>query len=149
MNHFAAGALGMMLLASASPLRAGTGAPWDLSPADRALGESPGAEAARVLAEETNPARLVGLLAIRLYQVTLGRIFSPRCQFHPSCSRYAFRAVASRGLVNGTVMAGERLLRCHRFAVLYSYPSHLPEGLLSDPPGGKPSPLPPLTWLGF
>ena len=53
---------------------------------------------------------LIGL--IRLYQLTIARIFAPRCRFHPSCSEYAIQSLRARGLVRGGASAAWRVLRC-------------------------------------
>jgi putative membrane protein insertion efficiency factor len=57
------------------------------------------------------PGRAV-ILLIRLYQRTVGRLVSPRCRFHPSCSEYAVQAIELHGLVRGAPRAAWRLLRC-------------------------------------
>ncbi len=63
---------------------------------------------------------LLGL--IRLYQVLLSplKMLLPApplmgrcCRFHPSCSAYAYEAVARLGPVRGAVLAVRRLARCH------------------------------------
>lgn len=51
-------------------------------------------------------------LLVRLYQVTVGRLLSPRCRFHPSCSQYAYDALRRNGLLFGGIQATWRLLRC-------------------------------------
>ena len=101
------------------------------------------------IGEEVNPVRLAGLLAIRLYQVTLSPVLAARCQFHPSCSRYAFEAVSTRGFLNGVLMGSERVSRCHGMATLGGYPRRGPDGLLEDPPALNPSPLPFLSCFGL
>lgn len=101
------------------------------------------------LRDQVNPAKIVGMLAIRAYRVILRPLLRGRCQFHPSCSRYASDAIASFGLINGTIMGAERLSRCHGYAILGGYPVRSGDGLLNDPAGGKPPPLPFLSWLGL
>jgi putative membrane protein insertion efficiency factor len=65
------------------------------------------------------PARLVvGLLilAIRLYQVTLGPLlaaFGTVCNYEPSCSRYMIGALRKYGLFKGLSKGFARVLRCH------------------------------------
>ena len=98
--------------------------------------------------ETVNPAALSGLAAIGLYQLLISPALGNNCQFLPSCSRYALRAIAARGLVNGAIMGAERVSRCHPFAILYGYPAS-PEGFLTDPPEANPAPVPPLSWLGL
>ena len=43
--------------------------------------------------------------------------FSPsQCLYLPSCSEYAYVALARFGLVKGTLLAARRFARCHPFA---------------------------------
>lgn len=53
---------------------------------------------------------LLGL--IRFYQICLSPIAPSSCRFYPSCSAYAFDAVARWGAWEGTRLAVHRLLRC-------------------------------------
>jgi putative membrane protein insertion efficiency factor len=39
------------------------------------------------------------------------------CKFEPSCSNYAYEAIARHGAGRGTVLALKRLLRCRPFTV--------------------------------
>jgi putative membrane protein insertion efficiency factor len=65
------------------------------------------------------PARLaisLLILAIRLYQVTLGPLLAaggPVCRFEPSCSRYMIGALREYGLFKGLARGIARVLRCH------------------------------------
>jgi len=57
----------------------------------------------------------VGL--INLYQ----RVFSAQegsatCQYRPSCSHYGAMAIKKYGVIQGTFMTGDRLLRCNQWA---------------------------------
>jgi uncharacterized protein len=56
--------------------------------------------------------RLLLLGLIRFYQICLSPIIPSSCRFYPSCSAYAFEAVAKRGAWEGTRLAVRRLLRC-------------------------------------
>jgi len=38
------------------------------------------------------------------------------CKFHPSCSRYAYQAIALHGARRGAWLALKRLLRCRPFS---------------------------------
>jgi hypothetical protein len=54
--------------------------------------------------------------AIRLYQRLLSPVVNmrgPVCRFHPSCSHYAYEAIATRGAFVGSGLAAWRLLRCN------------------------------------
>jgi uncharacterized protein len=78
----------------------GTLAPFSRPAAGRLI--RGGAYALRVL--------LLGL--IRFYQICLSPTISSSCRFYPSCSAYAFEAVAKWGAWEGTRLAVHRLLRC-------------------------------------
>lgn len=36
-----------------------------------------------------------------------------KCAFHPSCSDYSVKTIGKQGLVKGTIMAFDRLIRCN------------------------------------
>jgi uncharacterized protein len=62
-----------------------------------------------------NLIRLPALLAIafiRLYQVTVARLMTPRCRFVPSCSQYTVDAIRANGLIRGGLAGAWRVLRC-------------------------------------
>ena len=101
------------------------------------------------LSAETNPVKLLGLYAIRLYQVFMSPRLASNCQFHPSCSRYTFSAIRDKGFINGTYLGAERLLRCNGRAHLQGYPEWNGTGLMEDPAEEKEAPLPWISRLGF
>lgn len=55
------------------------------------------------------------LLSVRAYQIFLSQFFGGACKFYPSCSNYAYEAIARHGARRGTVLAVKRLLRCRPF----------------------------------
>lgn len=59
--------------------------------------------------------RRFALGMIRLYQRSLGLWLPPSCRFQPTCSDYAYEAVARYGPWRGGWMAIGRLGRCHPF----------------------------------
>jgi putative membrane protein insertion efficiency factor len=59
--------------------------------------------------------RLVLLGAIRVYQSTVGPALPRVCRFEPSCSYYAYTAVARYGVFKGAWLALRRLSRCQPF----------------------------------
>lgn len=61
----------------------------------------------------SGPVSRLMLIAIRAYQLTLGRLMPSRCRFYPSCSEYAAGAIAAHGAIGGGWLAFRRLLRCH------------------------------------
>ena len=62
-----------------------------------------------------NMARDVALGLITLYQRLISPILPPSCRFNPTCSEYAYQAIAKYGLVKGVWLGLNRLLRCHPF----------------------------------
>jgi putative membrane protein insertion efficiency factor len=58
---------------------------------------------------------MLGLGAIRLYQLTLSPFIGRHCRFHPTCSCYAAEAVSAYGLLRGSLLTARRLARCHPF----------------------------------
>ncbi len=50
---------------------------------------------------------------IRGYQLLISPLLGPSCRFRPSCSQYAFEAVARFGAARGAWLALKRLVRCH------------------------------------
>jgi len=75
----------------------------DQPPADQGVSRPPGLMA-RLLA-----------LPIVAYRRWVSPALPARCRFHPTCSAYALRALATHGALRGTVLAVRRVLRCHPF----------------------------------
>jgi uncharacterized protein len=64
--------------------------------------------------DQTTPLSMLFVGLINIYQ----RVFSAQegsatCQFRPSCSHYGALAIKKYGAVQGTLMTGDRLLRCN------------------------------------
>lgn len=55
------------------------------------------------------------LLLIRGYQRFVSPMLPPSCRYYPSCSEYAYEAIAKYGIIRGGLMAGWRVLRCNPF----------------------------------
>ena len=55
------------------------------------------------------------LKLIRFYQRCISPAFSARCRFSPTCSQYAYEAVAKYGAWKGGRLALRRLIRCNPF----------------------------------
>jgi putative membrane protein insertion efficiency factor len=53
------------------------------------------------------------VIPIRLYRLFLSPLVGPACRFSPSCSEYAIEALHSHGPIKGTMLAAQRLSRCH------------------------------------
>jgi uncharacterized protein len=58
------------------------------------------------------PGRLLGLGAIRLYQLTLSGFVGQACRHQPTCSEYGYEAVARHGLLAGSWLALIRIAKC-------------------------------------
>ncbi|MFC4625053.1 membrane protein insertion efficiency factor YidD [Daeguia caeni] len=58
------------------------------------------------------PGRLLGTALIRLYQLTLSSFIGNSCRHLPTCSEYAYEAIARHGLWNGGWMGLFRVMRC-------------------------------------
>jgi uncharacterized protein len=55
------------------------------------------------------------LLLVRFYITFMSPFFGGACRFHPSCSNYAYEAIARHGARRGLSLAVKRLLRCSPF----------------------------------
>lgn len=53
------------------------------------------------------------LTLIRLYQRFVSPSLPPSCRFYPTCSHYAYEAIANYGAARGGWLAIRRLSRCH------------------------------------
>ncbi len=58
------------------------------------------------------PGRLIGIGFIRLYQLTLSGFVGNHCRHLPTCSEYAYEAIARHGLWKGGWLALFRVMRC-------------------------------------
>jgi hypothetical protein len=57
----------------------------------------------------------LALALIKFYKLFLSPVLGPACRFMPTCSEYAYQAIATYGLLRGGLMAIKRILRCHPF----------------------------------
>lgn len=55
------------------------------------------------------------ILFIRLWRMTLSRLYGDVCAFYPSCSAYGLEAVTVHGLIRGSGLTAWRILRCNPF----------------------------------
>ena len=55
------------------------------------------------------------LFLLRSYKLAISPLLPPSCRFVPTCSEYAYEAVARHGTLRGGWMGIRRLLRCHPF----------------------------------
>lgn len=71
--------------------------------------------------QETSEIRLVGIVFIRLYQRFISSQDMPVCNFTPSCSQFALKAIQRYGIIKGVLMASDRLQRCNGFTRMSRY----------------------------
>lgn len=57
----------------------------------------------------------VMLWLIRFYQRQISPSLPPSCRFTPTCSHYAYEAIARHGALKGGYLAIRRILKCHPF----------------------------------
>ncbi|MCK4235741.1 MAG: membrane protein insertion efficiency factor YidD [Candidatus Krumholzibacteria bacterium] len=57
-----------------------------------------------------------GLLAVRIYRLTISPYHPPVCRYTPSCSEYAEIALMRHGPFKGAWMALCRIARCNPFS---------------------------------
>lgn len=57
----------------------------------------------------------VFLWLIRFYQRQISPSLPPSCRFTPTCSEYAYQAIARHGALRGGYLAIRRILKCHPF----------------------------------
>lgn len=62
-----------------------------------------------------NPAAQGALHAIRFYRRAISPGLPASCRFQPTCSEYAYEAVAKYGIIKGGRLATWRILRCNPF----------------------------------
>jgi putative membrane protein insertion efficiency factor len=64
----------------------------------------------------SNLPRLLLLIPIRIYQLTFSRMIpADTCRFYPTCSHYSYQAIYKHGIIKGSWMAVNRVLRCNPF----------------------------------
>jgi putative membrane protein insertion efficiency factor len=55
----------------------------------------------------------LALAALRFYKRAVSPLLPGACRFAPTCSQYAYEAIARYGVGRGGWLAAKRLLRCH------------------------------------
>ena len=53
------------------------------------------------------------LKSIDFYQKNISIFIKPSCVFYPSCSEYTKQAIEKYGVLKGTYLGLNRILRCH------------------------------------
>jgi uncharacterized protein len=112
--------IALLFLAGWSPLAAREFGPWDadVSVGDRSSDWLERADDARPIALRGIYDSFTGgaLLLIRAFQIWISPQDGPSCRFHPTCSVYGKIAVQKYGAFLGSVLAGDRILRCNIFS---------------------------------
>lgn len=74
------------------------------------------------------PGRYLGLGLVRFYQLTLSPLIGSHCRHLPTCSEYAYEAVARHGLWSGGWLSLFRVGRCGPFGTsgIDNVPTALP-----------------------
>ena len=63
-----------------------------------------------------SPLTTAAVEAIRWYQRAISPLLGHACRYEPTCSRYTLEAVERFGVVRGTWLGIQRLLRCQPWA---------------------------------
>ncbi|MBE1300811.1 MAG: membrane protein insertion efficiency factor YidD [Alteromonadaceae bacterium] len=50
---------------------------------------------------------------IRGYQKFISPLLGNNCRFHPTCSNYAIEAIKCHGVIKGSWLSAQRILKCH------------------------------------
>ena len=73
-----------------------------------------------LLASDSLPLiKKAGMIPIAVWQRLSYNTELLNCQFYPSCSNYGADAIKKYGLLRGSVLASERIVRCSPFALHY------------------------------
>jgi len=72
-------------------------------------------ESAGISAPAKSAATWWSLAFVRFYKIFLSPFLGGACKFYPSCSNYAYEAIARHGARRGIVLALKRLGRCRPF----------------------------------
>jgi putative membrane protein insertion efficiency factor len=84
---------------------------------------------------ETNPIKLVIKSSFDIYQQLVSTSQGDVCNFSPSCSQFGREALEKHGIIWGSLMTADRLMRCNPWAHtnLYSYYSGIKNSKIYDP----------------
>ncbi len=64
-----------------------------------------------------NPAYHVLSSGMYVYQKVVSPLLSTRCTYTPTCSAYSKALIREYGLIKGTFLTADRLMRCNRMAL--------------------------------
>ncbi len=90
-----------------------------------------------LVSSSLNLVQKAGILPIAAWQRISYNLPGFACQFYPSCSNYGTQAITEYGLVAGSVVTADRIVRCNPFAWHYHLQNqgefHPPDSHLVDP----------------
>ncbi|MCQ0990095.1 membrane protein insertion efficiency factor YidD [Jiella marina] len=61
------------------------------------------------------PGRLLGVAFVRAYQLSFSPLIGGHCRHIPTCSEYAYEAIARHGLWRGGWLSAKRVAKCGPF----------------------------------
>lgn len=61
----------------------------------------------------------VGISAIDWYKENIAVLKFTKCSFHPTCSQYTKQSIQKYGLLKGSIMGCDRLMRCNHDLWVY------------------------------
>lgn len=59
------------------------------------------------------PTKLIFLFLIYIYRYTISPLIPHKCCFSPTCSKYAIEAIKKHGVIDGTMLACKRIIKCN------------------------------------
>jgi putative membrane protein insertion efficiency factor len=65
---------------------------------------------------QTNPVKIITTTTFNLYRTLISPSQGDVCNFSPSCSHFATESIEEHGVLWGSLMATDRLLRCNPWA---------------------------------
>jgi putative membrane protein insertion efficiency factor len=87
----------------------------------RPASPAPTPEVIKPRADEQSVTVKAALVALRIYKVYLSILFAGSCRFEPTCSTYMYEAVERFGVMRGSWMGLQRLLRCQPLSRKFGY----------------------------
>lgn len=75
---------------------------------------------------QTDPVKIVASTGLVFYKTFVSPSQGDVCNFSPSCSQFARQSIENYGIIWGSLMASDRLLRCNPWAY-QSFEEHYPE----------------------
>ena len=86
-----------------------------------------------VTSQSSSPLRTALLSSVRFFQKWISPIDGPRCNFSPTCSQFGYEAVHDHGVLLGTTITADRLMRCGYWTEAGKEYVQLENGTLYDP----------------